>query len=232
MSTPLSSSVMSFSDSLTPRVPKSEPGVVVAVSSCESGAKPLAPKCLFVRPFEDDYSPVRPAAGGAAGSPTTPAAVLSRPLKLEDGPLTPPGKGKSDEADRKLEDQPPAAGKAEDQDSDYESMASDSSIKRDSLSDTSLNKSDSFCCWENGTGNSGREEAGIKEGEVARGGEEVTEMEDEEADCVPLDMDGFALCPTSGNFTQIFQITQHIYEKDYWVIKLLLEYRNIDGLKH
>ena len=120
----------------TPKIPKSEPG------EC----KPLAPKCLFVRPFEDDYSPVRPESGAAVSPP-------SRPLvKLElDG--------------RKVEDQ----------DSDYESMSSDSSVKRESLSD-SLNKSDSFCLY----------------GEEGRG----------EEDCpAPLDLQGFALCPTSGKYT-------------------------------
>ena len=78
--------------------------------------------------------------------------------------------------------------KVEDQDSDYESMSSDSSVKRESLSDTSLVcKSDS----EDFVKVVGQ----VKEEEAEEEEEAVVKVEEEGG---KEDMDGLRLCPTSG----------------------------------
>ena len=109
-STPLPSSGTSdiFQGTKIPKIePKTEPDAS------------FTPKCLFVRPFEDDYSPIRPESRYCEPS----SGLRTQPLKFEI-------------SERKVDDQ----------DSDYESMSSDSSIKRENMSD-SLNKSDSFCSY-------------------------------------------------------------------------------------
>ena len=77
------------------------------------------PRKLFVRPFEDDYSPIQPPSGlGSA----------EEPLDISASSLSPNKEGKQNGSTNvDLDD----IVKPDDQDSDYESMSSDSSVKKE-----------------------------------------------------------------------------------------------------
>jgi len=97
----------------TPYVPK--PRVSPTKVSDESNVS--TPKRLFVRPFEDDYSPIQPSSGLCSSEEqldiSTPSLSPNKDMK----PIT------NVELDDII--------KPDDQDSDYESMSSDSSIKKE-----------------------------------------------------------------------------------------------------
>jgi len=77
------------------------------------------PRKLFVRPFEDDYSPIQPPSG--LGS-------TEEPLDISASSLSPNKEGKQNGSTNvDLDD----IVKPDDQDSDYESMSSDSSVKKE-----------------------------------------------------------------------------------------------------
>ena len=171
------------------KIPKSEP---------VSGAQ-LTPKCLFVRPFEDDYSPiVRPDSRSSLPmtSPTS-SRLTTRDVKIEAMEVV----TKVDTSVAEV-----VTSKVEDQDSDYESMSSDSSVKRESLCgdglnkndsycDISLNKSDSFCLYP-------EEGYRLKEEKKELNKHEIEVEEDElKIDEDMMDMEGLTLCPTSGNLS-------------------------------
>eukprot|EP00090_Calanus_glacialis_P011094 TRINITY_DN19571_c0_g1_i1.p1 TRINITY_DN19571_c0_g1~~TRINITY_DN19571_c0_g1_i1.p1 ORF type:complete len:998 (-),score=146.86 TRINITY_DN19571_c0_g1_i1:304-3297(-) len=98
----------------TPYVPK--PRVSPAKISDESNAS--TPKRLFVRPFEDDYSPIQPLSGLCSSE---------EPLLDISATSLSPNKDMKQITNVELDD----IIKPEDQDSDYESMSSDSSIKKE-----------------------------------------------------------------------------------------------------
>ena len=97
-----------------PYVPKSNRGMPDRSSTS-------TPKKLFVRPFEDDYSPIQPPSGlGTSEEPLDIAASSPSPNKDCKQNVT---SGDNVEFDDIV--------KPDDQDSDYESMSSDSSIKKE-----------------------------------------------------------------------------------------------------
>ena len=118
-SEPISTKSETLPTKYEPMAPKSEPMPL-------SGS--FTPKCLFVRPFEDDYSPI---ARPDSRPSSIPSSLVSPSVKFE-------AKVEAMEVS-KVEVIEVGGGKVEDQDSDYESMSSDSSIKRESLCE-SLNK--------------------------------------------------------------------------------------------
>merc|ERR1711892_156053 len=97
----------------TPYVPK--PRVSPTKMSDEANAS--TPKRLFVRPFEDDYSPIQPSSGLCSSE---------EPLEIS-APSLSPNKDMKQMTNVELDD----IIKPDDQDSDYESMSSDSSIKKE-----------------------------------------------------------------------------------------------------
>ena len=79
------------------------------------------PKKLFVRPFEDDYSPIQPQSSGLGSA--------EEPLDISASSLS-PNKECSKQGENSNVDLDDIV-KPDDQDSDYESMSSDSSIKKE-----------------------------------------------------------------------------------------------------
>ena len=94
-----------------PYVPKSKPSLARVVD--ESNVS--TPKKLFVRPFEDDYSPIQPSSG---------LGTAEEPLDISASSMSPNKECKQNGSNVDLDD----IVKPDDQDSDYESMSSDSSI--------------------------------------------------------------------------------------------------------
>ena len=100
-----------------PYVPKSRRESQANKISADRRAS--TPKKLFVRPFEDDYSPVQPPSGLGSSE---------EPLDISGSSLSSNKEGKqSTGTNVDLDD----IVKPDDQDSDYESMSSDSSIKKE-----------------------------------------------------------------------------------------------------
>merc|ERR1711892_236682 len=98
----------------TPYVPK--PRVSPTKMSDEANAS--TPKRMFVRPFEDDYSPIQPSSG---------LCPSEEPLLDISASSLSPNKDMKQMTNVELDD----IIKPDDQDSDYESMSSDSSIKKE-----------------------------------------------------------------------------------------------------
>ena len=105
-----------------PYVPKSRQSLANKSSDPDSSNtldRASTPKKLFVRPFEDDYSPIQPPSGlGSA----------EEPLDISGSSLSPNKEGKQNGTNVDLDD---IVKHCDDQDSDYESMSSDSSIKKE-----------------------------------------------------------------------------------------------------
>ena len=95
-----------------PYVPKSARKITV------DDRRASTPKKLFVRPFEDDYSPIQPPSGCGSGS--------EEPLDISGSSL---GPNKEDKQTNNVDLDDIV--KPDDQDSDYESMSSDISIKKE-----------------------------------------------------------------------------------------------------
>ena len=106
-----------------PYVPKPRNRSAVVVTPDVSDVTSAStPKKLFVRPFEDDYSPIQPQSSGLGSA--------EEPLDISASSLSPNKdckQGESSETNVDLDD----IVKPDDQDSDYESMSSDSSIKKE-----------------------------------------------------------------------------------------------------
>ena len=85
---------------------------------CVNVSSVSTPKKMFVRPFEDDYSPIHPASG---------LAPSEEHLDISASSLSPDKECKQSNTNVDLDD----IVKPDDQDSDYESMSSDSSIKKE-----------------------------------------------------------------------------------------------------
>ena len=209
-----SSTSVVFSSTPIPSTAPSDTLLATKIPKIEPKTEPDAnfiPKCLFVRPFEDDYSPVRPESRSCEpSSGVSPSSgIRVQTLKFEISEK-----------------------KVDDQDSDYESMSSDSSIKRESLCE-SLNKSDSFSSYPEISSEDSsfscklekdssyqvkvEEEVVVQESKEMNGfsckmeeEEENVEEKEEQVHVVPS-LEDLTLCPTSGKYSFHFFSSNFIF---------------------
>ena len=106
-----------------PYVPKSRQSLANKMTtSQDESSRASTPKKLFVRPFEDDYSPIHPPQSGLGST--------EEPLDISGSSLSSNKEDKQNSGTNvDLDDIVKPL--CEDQDSDYESMSSDSSIKKE-----------------------------------------------------------------------------------------------------